>query len=131
MKKGDPSTIPKKQHISTHSRPLLRANFHGHNETTGCLIQALVEPPDYVRIYLPGEKLPSQLRPLCRTHRLELHQPSEKMEQGDSQHPLIYRFTPFPGLIVLIEPLEPAFFIKTENSEHRTTRDENKRLVLL
>lgn len=131
MKKADPSTVPKDDQSPSSQRPLLlRVNHHGRQGKTGCQIVALAEPPNYVRIYLPGEKVPPQLRPFCRTHQLRRYQEISSEGQSLPDRPARYSFTPFPGLTVLIDPLEPAFFIQKENAEHRVTRDESSRLVL-
>jgi hypothetical protein len=123
---NSPSTIPKGDSIR------LKANHHrpiNWSEIPGCRIQAVVQGQS-IRIYLPGEVPPVPLRPLCRRRRLQQYQNKD----GSHRDQLTYSFSPFPGLVILIEPREANFSIieKTDQGEveRAITRDSQRRLIL-
>jgi len=123
---NDPSTIPKGARLKTnHHRPI------NWPVIPGCRIQSVVQG-NSIRIYLPGEAPPVALRPLRHRHRLQQY----RNKDGSHRDKLIYSFSPFSGLIILIEPREAIFSLIEKNDqgeevERVITRDPQTRRLIL
>lgn len=118
--------VPKRP---TGGLPRLGVSGYRH-PTRGLLVYVLSDGSPKVRVYLPGEIFPIHLRRFLRQYHLQVYKTAQHDEEGKLVSPALYRFHPIPGVMVIIEPEKPSFYVKDATGEREIHRDERSCLVL-